>query len=97
MQKNAYLIGHISVKDEEKWAEYRQAVPATLEPFSGELLFRGIADNVLSGQHSHKFTVVIRFPDLASLNAWHESAAYQALIPLRLSAADIDLISFEDQ
>lgn len=27
---SAYLIGHITVKNEEKWAEYRSQVPATL-------------------------------------------------------------------
>jgi uncharacterized protein (DUF1330 family) len=29
--KNAYVIGHITVKNQEKWAEYRSEVPATLK------------------------------------------------------------------
>ena len=29
----AYVIGHITVKDAAKWAEYRARVPATLAPW----------------------------------------------------------------
>ena len=65
--KNAYLIGHITVINPEKWAEYRKKVPATLEPWGAELIFRGKLSSVLSGSHVHTDTVVIRFPNLKSL------------------------------
>jgi uncharacterized protein (DUF1330 family) len=91
----AYVIGHITVKDPDKWAEYRSQVPETLKPWGAELVFRGKRTGVLSGQHSHQDTVVIRFPDQESLNGWHDSAAYQTLIPLRTQAADIDLIGYD--
>jgi len=91
----AYVIGHISVKDAEKWAAYRSAVPATLAPWQAELVLRGTLTEVLSGSHAHSDTVVIRFPDRASVDGWYQSAAYQALIPLRSAAADLDLVVFE--
>jgi uncharacterized protein (DUF1330 family) len=91
----AYVIGHISVLNEAKWAEYRQQVPATLAPWGGELVFRGALAEVLDGHHAHRDTVVIRFPDRAALAAWHASPAYQALIPLRRQAAAIDLLAFD--
>ncbi|HEX6828786.1 MAG TPA: DUF1330 domain-containing protein [Burkholderiales bacterium] len=91
----AYLIGHISVRDAEKWAEYRGRVPDTLKPWGGELVFRGRRVEVLSGEHAHADTVVIRFPSAAALAAWHDSLAYQALIPLRKQAADMVLIAYE--
>jgi len=94
--KNAYIIGHITVKDTEKWLEYRNQVPATLTPWNGELVFRGALSSVLAGNHAHKDTVVIRFPDLSALNAWHASPQYQALLPLRQAAADIDLLAYEE-
>jgi uncharacterized protein (DUF1330 family) len=50
---------------------------------------------VLSGEHSHTDTVVIRFPDAGSAAGWYASADYQALIPLREQAADIVLVSYE--
>ncbi len=91
---SAYVIGHISIRDEARWAEYRGKVPATLEPWGAELLLRAKTAAVLGGSHDHTDVVVIRFPDLASANGWFNSAAYQALIPLRSAAADVDLISF---
>ena len=93
---SACVIGHITVKDEAKWAQYRAQVPATLAPWGAELLFRGSGARVLSGEHHHHDTVVIQFPDQAAVDGWYGSAAYQALVPLRLHAADLDLISFID-
>lgn len=91
----AYVIGHITVKDPGKWAEYRSRVPATLEPWGAELVFRGRTMAVYSGEHPHADTVVIRFPSAAALSGWHASAAYQALIPLREQAAKVVLIAYE--
>lgn len=93
---SACVIGHITVKDEDKWAQYRAQVPATLAPCGAELLFRGRIAATLAGSHRHTDTVVIRFPDLASVEAWYQSAAYQALIPLRQQAAELDLLTFTD-
>lgn len=89
----ACVIGHITVLDERKWAEYRSRVPETLAPWGAELLFRGKVAEVLGGSHGHSDVVVIHFPDLDAVNGWFGSAAYQALIPLRNAAADVDLIS----
>ena len=91
----AYVIGHITVKDPEKWAEYRRQVPATLAPWGAELVFRGRTVAVLSGDHAFTDTVVLRFPDTAAIRNWYDSAAYQALIPLRQQAADMVLVGYE--
>ena len=91
----AYVIGHITVKDAEKWVEYRSRVPATLKPWRAEVVLRGRKMDVLSGENPHTDVVVIRFPDNAAVAAWHGSAAYQALIPLREQAAEMVLISYE--
>jgi uncharacterized protein (DUF1330 family) len=91
----AYVIGHITVKDFEKWAEYRGRVPATLAPWGGEVVLRGRRISVLSGEHPYSDTVVIQFPDAAAIAAWYRSPAYQALIPLRLQAAEMVLISYD--
>jgi uncharacterized protein (DUF1330 family) len=87
----AYVIGHITVKDALLWERYRSQVAATLVPFSGELVFRGTKAAAFAGANA----VVIRFPSLANANNWHASAAYQALIPLRLQAADVVLTAYE--
>jgi uncharacterized protein (DUF1330 family) len=92
----AWLIGHITVKDATKWAEYRSRVPATLAPFGAELVFRGTLAQVLAGSHRHTDVVVGWFPDRAALEAWHASPDYQALIPLRTEAAEVDLLSYDE-
>lgn len=93
----AYVIGHITVKDPDKWAEYRSQVPETLASWGGELVFRGERSSLLSGEHSHTHTVVICFSDIATVEKWYNSDAYQKLIPLRTQAADIDLICYESE
>ncbi|MDP2132001.1 MAG: DUF1330 domain-containing protein [Sulfuritalea sp.] len=92
--KDAYVIGHITIRDAARWDEYRSQVPATLEPWGAELVFRGTLATVLAGEHSHPDVVVIRFPSQAAADGWHGSAAYQALIPLRRQAADVVLLSY---
>ena len=92
---NAYVIGHITVRDAEKWDEYRNQVPATLQPWGAELVLRGRRVEILAGEHSHADAVVIRFPSQEAITSWHSSAAYQALIPLRQQAADVVLLSYE--
>ena len=91
----AYVIGHITVKDLGKWAEYRRQVPATLADWQGEVMLRGRRVAVLSGEHRHNDAVVIRFPNAGAVMGWYGSAAYQALIPLREEAAEMVLISYE--
>lgn len=91
----AYVIGHITVKNPERWAEYQSRVPATLIEWGGELVLRGVRRTVWDGEHPHTDTVVLRFASLDAATRWHESPVYQALIPLRHQAADVELILFE--
>jgi uncharacterized protein (DUF1330 family) len=90
----AVVIGHITVRNPAKWAEYLSRVPATIAPWKAEVVFRGPRVAVLGGTHAHDQVVVLRFPDAASADGWFRSAAYQALIPLRMEAAEVDLISY---
>lgn len=91
----AYAIGQITIKDPDKWQQYRSQVAATVTPWGGELVLRGTQARALSGHRRHTDVVVIRFPDLAAVTNWHDSPAYQALVPLRKEAADVDLISYQ--
>lgn len=92
----AYVIGRVTVKDAERWAEYRRRVPATLTPWGGELVLRGRRASVLAGAEEHTDVVVLQFPDLDSATGWHDSPAYQELVPLRAAAADLTLVCYEE-
>ena len=93
---HAYVVGRISVKDAQQWAAYRSQVPATLSPWGAELVFRGSHGTALAGACAHHDIVVIRFPDRATADAWHASPAYQALVPLRERAAEVELAVYEE-
>jgi len=51
---NAYVIGHITVKDAEKWTEYRSQVPATLKPWGAEMVLRGKLVSILAGEPAYR-------------------------------------------
>ena len=53
MNSPAYVIGHITVKDEAKWAEYRSQVPATLAPWGAELVCHDFQPLALASQTQH--------------------------------------------
>lgn len=89
-----FVVGQMTVKNPEKWALYRSQVLDTLRPFGGELVFRGEKVQSFSGVNPHPDIVVIRFPSVGDAEAWHASAAYQALIPLRQEAADVVLTTY---
>jgi uncharacterized protein (DUF1330 family) len=91
----AYLVGHITVKDADKWIKYREQVPATLGPWGAEVTFRGKLVAVFSGEHLYDDIVVIRFPSKEAVTGWHASPAYQALLPLRQHAAEMLLLAYE--
>lgn len=92
---HGYVVGHITVKDADKWAEYRGKVPDTLAPWGAELLFRGHRVASFSGDSPYADIVVIRFPSAAAASGWFVSPAYQALIPLREQAAEGLLLFYE--
>ncbi|MBF0381001.1 MAG: DUF1330 domain-containing protein [Magnetococcales bacterium] len=94
---SAYLVGHITVHDKPLWNRYVAGVAESLLPYKAELLFRGEKVKVLAGSHDRQNVVVIRFTDMQTLNSWFGSDTYQALIPLRDSAADVTLITYDQQ
>ncbi len=92
----AYLIGRIKIVDLPKWNQYVEGVRVSLVPFAATVIFRGKLDSQLSGTEDHDHVVVIRFEDRQTLDQWFNSNDYQKLIPLRDSAADVIISSYEE-
>ena len=90
----AYLIGQITVKDEELWQQYVAGVQESLTPFDSNIIFRGKLVSVLAGQQERDLVVVIEFYDQTTLDNWFNSDSYQTLIPLRDRAADVVIASY---
>ena len=91
----AYLIGQITIKNQDKWNAYVKGVGRSITPFGAEIIFRGRRAKVLAGDHPHDHTVVIKFADQATLQEWFNSPAYQELIPIRDEAADVVIVSYD--
>ena len=91
----AYLVGHITVKDNGLWQKYVSGVQESLSPFESKVIFRGQIVEILAGQHEHDLVVVIEFPDQSTLNKWYASEKYQSLIPLRDKAASVVITSYK--
>jgi hypothetical protein len=93
---SACVIGHITVKDEEKWAQYRAQVPATLAPWGAELLFRGkTGAGILAGstaQRSRRYP--LSRPGLGRTAGMARRPTRPD--PAAPAGADLDLISFSD-
>lgn len=91
----AYLVGHITIKNDELWQHYVSGVQESLLHFDSKIIFRGKLISVLAGKHDYDRTVVIEFPDQTTLDSWYFSKKYQALIPIRDEAADVALMTYE--
>ena len=90
-----YLVGHITVKDDELWQKYVTGVQESLLPFDSKIVFRRELVSVLTGKHGHNLAVVIEFPNQTTLDNWYFSEKYQALIPIRDKAADVIIMSYK--
>jgi len=91
----AYLVGQITVKDENLWQAYVSGVAESLAPFEANIIFRGKRDKVLAGSHDYDLVVVIEFPDLTTLDNWFNSDKYQSIIPIRDKAADVVITTYQ--
>jgi uncharacterized protein (DUF1330 family) len=91
----AYLIADVEVLDAVAYEQYKQQLPATLEPFGARYVVRGGATEVLEGDWNPVRLVVIEFPDMTRLKAWYNSAAYRPLIALRQRSARARLLAIE--
>lgn len=90
----AFFVATVSVKDADKFQDYAQKAGATFAAHGGELVLRGKAEAALAGALAHHAVGIVRFPNLSALQAWFQSEAYQALIPLRDAAADMTIIIY---
>ena len=91
----SFLVGHITVKNDELWQKYVSGVQESLLPFNSKVIFRGKLVSVLAGKHEHDLVVVIEFPDQSTLDNWYSSEKYQALIPLRDKAANVAIMAYK--
>jgi len=91
----AVMLAHLTIKDQDQFAEYVKASAPSLEAAGAKFVLRGKINSVLAGQHPHNIMAVIEFPDIAALTKWYNSKEYQKIVSLRDRAADVTFISYE--
>lgn len=93
----ALMIAQISVKDPDTFQQYMTKTEQVARPYGAEMVSRSKAGRRLAGDAlDHQMTVVVRFPSLERLDAWHDSPEYQELIGLRQAGADMTMTSYEE-
>lgn len=89
----AYVIADVDIVD-ERFKEYSNQVPKTLEPYGGRFLVRGGAHETIEGDFRPKRIVLLEFPDMKSAKAWYASPAYQDILPIRLRHSRASFFTF---
>lgn len=92
-----HVIGLIHLNDPAAFAEYRDAVAATLTPYGGAAVARADFAGFLFNERAMAAPdalALLRFPDTASAKAWADGPEYQALLEVRGRAMDLNLLAF---
>ena len=91
----AYLFVNIEVKDATVYAEYRSGVTPMIHKHGGEYLARGGAAERIEGDWTPGRVVLLKFPDMAAVQAFLNDPDYQPLKDLRLRAAETQMLALE--
>lgn len=89
-----YLVANVTVKNAEKMEAYAAAAGPTLVGHGGEFILDGHHAETLSGEWTAPGVALVRFPSVEAARMWYNSPEYQALAPLRASAADMSIALF---
>ena len=90
---STYLINHLRIPGDvpnDQGLSYLEQVEATVAPYGGKWLAQGPVD-VLEGAWPGS-VVLMEFPSRDAASDWYNSAAYQAIAPLRVRNAISDLV-----
>jgi len=83
----AYLIAEVDVHDPVAYEEYKSLAATAVTAYGGEYIARGGAAELLEGWPRPQRVVIIRFPDMAIVRAWHASPEYSRARAVRERAA----------
>jgi len=90
----AYVIAEVDVTDPTTMQKYAEKVPETLAPFNHQYLVRGGKTQALEGEPPKRI-IVIAFDSAEKARGWYDSPAYEAIKPIRQSAAKSRLFIVE--
>ena len=83
-----YIVGHIAVRDRERYALYEAGFMPILQRFGGRVVAVNDAPEVLEGDADNRRLVILAFDDRDAAMAWIQSPEYQALAQHRHAASE---------
>lgn len=89
-----YVIVKATITNPEAMKEYGPAAAALLSQFGGQVVANGPITN-LEGDEPHQQMFIIKFDSFDAATSWYRSPEYQAIIPLREGAGDIQILVIE--
>jgi uncharacterized protein (DUF1330 family) len=90
-----YMIVNVDVRDPVAYEEYKNKVPALIRKHGGEYVVRGGKFVVMEGEWKPARLVLLKFPDLASAQAFFLDPEYQPLKALRQQVSTADIVAVE--
>ncbi|MFI6504351.1 DUF1330 domain-containing protein [Nonomuraea typhae] len=92
----AYMLAHLRKTEEihPEVLEYLEKIQSALDPFSGRFLVHGGTVDVREGTWPGD-VILVEFPSMAHARDFYDSAAYQAILPLRKKHLEGELIIVE--
>lgn len=82
-----YVIAEVDVTDPAGIQKYVDRIPETLAPFNHHYVVRSTKIQTLEGDPPKGGVVIIAFDSADKAREWYDSPAYQAIKPIRQSAA----------
>ena len=82
-----YLLGAVSIADEEKYRSYVESAFASLVSYGIEVMAYGPAETI-EGQAPAERIVLLSAPDEHAVMEWYNSAEYQSVLPIRWAHAE---------
>ena len=92
------MIALILVKNRDDLNKYRELVPATLEPYGGEIRLRADGPVTLTDENDlgdFSQIALLWFPTADAMTDWYQSAAYNDLMELRAGAGSFTMIGVD--
>jgi uncharacterized protein (DUF1330 family) len=81
----------------ETLQQYQQVARTVIGKHGGQPVARGSGLTTLHGSRQWKVGIVIRFPDMAAVQAWYNDPEYQHVLPLRNEAyGELEITVFQE-
>ncbi len=92
---SAYIVAEVTITNEEQMKAYREWSTRAMQEFGAEVLVRGGRVVPLEGEWNPQRVVVLRFPDIATAEAYYHSDTYTHARQVREGAGSIRMFAVE--